>query len=480
MNYSIVRYFVGWVLLAVGAFMLIPTALALISGDGVGTAFALSASLALAAGLVSCCVKPHDRSMYSKEGFAAVSLGWIAMSLVGALPLWISGFTPSFTDALFEVISGFTTTGASILTDLEALPPSLLLWRSLTHWIGGMGVLVFLLAILPAAGGDNLMLMKAESPGPSVGKLVPRLRKTAVYLYGIYLVLTVLEIILLLLGNMSLLDALCIGLATAGTGGFGVQSDSLASSSTYIQVVVTAFMFIFGVNFNFYFYLLIRRAKAAFGMEEVRWYLVIFAAAVLLVTGCLYADGVYGSVLLCLKYAAFQCASVMTTTGFASADFNLWPMFSKAVLLLLMFVGGCAGSTAGGVKVSRIIMYVKSLRRELSQMLHPRRVKLVTMDGKAMEPAVMNTAFSFLVAYCLLFGLSLLAVAVDGRGFTTSFTAVLACLNNVGPGLGEVGPMGSFAMLSPFTKYVLMFDMLAGRLELFPMLLLFAPGTWKR
>ena len=343
-----------------------------------------------------------------------------------------------------------------------------------------MGVLMFLLAILPAAGGDNLMLMKAESPGPSVGKLVPRLRKTAVYLYGIYLVLTVLEIILLLLGNMSLLDALCIGLATAGTGGFGVQSDSLASSSTYIQVVVTVFMFIFGVNFNFYFYLLIRRAKAAFGMEEVRWYLVIFAAAVLLVTGCLYADGVYGSVLLCLKYAAFQCASVMTTTGFASADFNLWPMFSKAVLLLLMFVGGCAGSTAGGVKVSRIIMYVKSLRRELSQMLHPRRVKLVTMDGKAIEPAVMNTAFSFLVAYCLVFGLSLLAVAVDGRGFTTSFTAVLACLNNVGPGLGEVGPMGSFAMLSPFTKYVLMFDMLAGRLELFPMLLLFAPGTWKR
>ena len=320
MNYSIVRYFVGWVLLAVGAFMLIPTALALISDDGVGTAFALSASLALAAGLVSCCVKPHDRSMYSKEGFAAVSLGWIAMSLVGALPLWISGFTPSFTDALFEVISGFTTTGASILTDVEALPPSLLLWRSLTHWIGGMGVLMFLLAILPAAGGDNLMLMKAESPGPSVGKLVPRLRKTAVYLYGIYLLLTVLEIILLLLGNMSLLDALCIGLATAGTGGFGVQSDSLASSSTYIQVVVTAFMFIFGVNFNFYFYLIIRRAKAAFGMEEVRWYLVIFAAAVLLVTGCLYADGVYGSVLLCLKYAAFQCASVMTTTGFASAE----------------------------------------------------------------------------------------------------------------------------------------------------------------
>ena len=479
MNYSVIRWLVGWVLSLEAAFLLIPLALCLGYGEPYAVDYLIAIAVTALPGLAMAARRPKNPAFYAREGFVATALSWIFLSLAGALPFWISGCIPKYIDALFEVISGFTTTGASILRDVESMPKSLLFWRSFTHWIGGMGVLVFLLALLPMAGGQSILIMRAESPGPSVGKLVPRLQHTAVYLYGIYLGMTVAEVIVLLIGKLDLFSALCISFGTAGTGGFGVLNDSFASYSTYVQVAVTVFMFAFGVNFNFYFLMLMRKLRSAFSMEEVRCYFIVFVAAMSLITLNLMSME-YGSFGYCLLHAAFQCSSVMTTTGFSSVDFDLWPTFSKTVLICLMFVGACAGSTGGGIKVSRMIMYFKNIGRELRRLIHPRRVTVVRMDGKALDSGMVASVNMWLLAYIAVFFASMLAISLDNFDFTTNFSAVAATLNNIGPGLSLVGPSRNFGDFSALSKLVLMFDMLAGRLEIFPMLLLLRPGTWQK
>ncbi len=479
MNYSIIRYIVGWVLCIEAVFLLIPLALCLIFGEPYAASYIAAILMAAVPGVAMAAKKPRNQAFYAREGFVTVALSWIFMSLAGALPFFISRCIPSFVDALFEVISGFTTTGASILLDVEAMPRSLLFWRSFTHWIGGMGVLVFLLALLPMAGGQSILLMRAESPGPTVGKLVPRLQRTAVYLYGIYFGMTVTQFLMMVAGGLDAFSAICISFGSAGTGGFGILNSSLGSYSTYIQVVVTFFMLAFGVNFNFYFYLIMRRFRSALGIEEVWRYISIFAFATGAVTLELFLRG-YGDFGHCLLHGAFQCSSIMTTTGFSTVDFNLWPTFSKSVLVGLMFIGACAGSTGGGIKVSRITMYCKNVARELKHVIHPRSVNVVRMDGKALDEDVVRSSNMWFLAYVMVFAVSMLIVTVDNFDFITSFTAVAATLNNIGPGLEVVGATGNFAGFSALSKFVLMFDMLAGRLEIFPMLLLLAPGTWRK
>ncbi len=479
MNYSIIRWLVGWVLCIEAAFLLIPLGLNFVYGEPYAVDYLIAIAVTALPGVLMAAKKPKNTVFYAREGFVATSLSWIALSVAGALPFFISGCVPSFVDALFEVISGFTTTGASILSDVEAMPKSLLFWRSFTHWIGGMGVLVFLLALLPMAGGQSILIMRAESPGPSVGKLVPRLQRTAVYLYGIYFSITVLEIVTLLCGGLDVFSAFCISFGTAGTGGFGVLNDSFASYSTYVQVVVTVFMLAFGVNFNFYFFLLIKKFRAALAMEEVRAYLFVFLTAVALITVNLMRMG-FGGFGYSLLHAAFQCSSIMTTTGFSSVDFDLWPTFSKTVLICLMFVGACAGSTGGGIKVSRILMYFKNIGLELRRLIHPRAVDVVRLDGKAVDKSTVATSNMWLLAYIAVFFSSMALISLDNFDFTTNFSAVAATLNNIGPGLNLVGPSRNFGDFSDFSKLVLMFDMLAGRLEIFPMLLLLRPATWRR
>ncbi len=478
MNFAIIRYILGWVLTFEGGFMLLPCIVALCYQEKSGFIFLLCALAAGLAGRLLTGKKPKNTVFYAREGYLACAMSWILLSLVGAIPFYASREIPSLTDALFEIISGFTTTGSSILTDVEALSHCMLFWRSFSHWIGGMGVLVFLLAILPMAGGQNMHLMKAESPGPSVGKLVPNVRKTASLLYGIYLAMTFVQILLLLLGGMPLFDALCISFGTAGTGGFGIKNSSIGEYSTYIQAVVTIFMFLFGVNFNFYYLLLLRKPKDAFRMEEVRGYVLLYMAAVFLIT--LNITGSFEELGKNLHHVAFSVSSIMTTTGYGTVDFNLWPQFSRVLMVALMFVGACAGSTGGGMKVSRFIMYGKAVKKELAFLLHPRSIKVVRVDDKALEHETVRTTNAFLIAYVLVFLLSLLILSLDGFDLETSFTAIAATINNIGPGLGEVGASGNFSAFSPLSKFVMMFDMLAGRLELFPLLLLFYPATWRK
>lgn len=479
MNYGSIRYIIGWILKVEAALMTLPMIVSVVYRERTGLYFVMAALLCLGAGVILSLKKPEKTTYYAKEGYISVALGWIVMSIMGCLPFVFSGEIPFFFDALFEIISGFTTTGASILTDVEALSKCMLFWRSFSHWVGGMGVLIFILAILPLAGGEhNLQLMKAESPGPSVSKLVPRLRETAMMLYKIYLGMTVLMIVILAVSGMPLFDTLCLTFGTAGTGGFGVLNSSAAGYTTFQQAVITVFMMLFGVNFSFYFLLLYKKAKDAFSMEEVRWYFVIYFGAVLLITVNL--AGQAGSVLEHFHHAAFQAASIMTTTGFSTVDFNLWPQLSKAVLLLLMFIGACAGSTGGGMKVSRIVVYMKSIKREMAALIHPRSVKVMKLEGKAVDSAMLRSIFSFLSAYLVIFVVSLLIVTLDGFDLETNFSAVAATFNNIGPGLGGVGPTSNFAGYSVLSKLVLSLDMLIGRLEIFPILLLFAPNTWKK
>lgn len=479
MNYGSIRYIIGWILKVEAALMTLPMIVSVVYREKTGVYFVMAALLCLGAGVLLSMKKPEKTTYYAKEGYISVALGWIVMSIMGCLPFVFSGEIPFFFDALFEIISGFTTTGASILTDVEALSKCMLFWRSFSHWVGGMGVLVFILAILPLAGGEhNLQLMKAESPGPSVSKLVPRLRETAMMLYKIYLGMTVLMIVILAVNGMPLFDTLCLTFGTAGTGGFGVLNSSAAGYTTFQQAVITVFMMLFGVNFSFYFLLLYKKAKDAFSMEEVRWYFVIYFGAVLLITVNL--AGQAGSVFEHFHHAAFQAASIMTTTGFSTVDFNLWPQLSKAVLLLLMFIGACAGSTGGGMKVSRIVVYMKSIKREMAALIHPRSVKVMKLEEKAVDSAMLRSIFSFLSAYLVIFVVSLLIVTLDGFDLETNFSAVAATFNNIGPGLGGVGPTSNFAGYSVLSKLVLSLDMLIGRLEIFPILLLFAPNTWKK
>lgn len=478
MNFAAIIFILGWVLILESIFMMFPCVVAIIYQEQEGWAFLGIAVLCAILGLLITRRKRPNQVYYAREGFVTVALSWIIMSIFGALPFVINGDIPSFTDALFETISGFTTTGASILTEVEALSHCSIFWRSFTHWIGGMGVFVFLLAVLPLTGGYNMHLMKAESPGPSVGKLVPKVKETAKILYGIYIFMTIAEIILLLFAKMPLFDAVTTAFGTAGTGGFGIKNDSMMSYNMTIQAIVTIFMILFGVNFNFYYYLLGKHKKNAFKMEEVRWYFIIISASILIITLNIY--NIYGNVFAAFHHSAFQVASIITTTGFATADFNIWPQVSRTILVVIMFIGACAGSTGGGIKVSRILILAKSVRQEMSSFIHPRSVKVIKFDNKGLDSHIVKSVSAFLVTYVLIFGASVFLLAFDNLDFVTNFTAVTATINNIGPGLEIVGPCGNYGIFTPLSKYVLMFDMLAGRLELYPLLLLFTPSVWKK
>lgn len=478
MNRSIIRYILGQVLKLESAFLLLPCIVALIYHERQGIYYVITIAIGLVIGILMTFVKPKNMVFYLKEGCVATALSWIVMSLLGCLPFWFSGEIPSFTDALFETISGFTTTGASVLSNVEALSHCNLFWRSFTHWIGGMGVLVFMLAIIPMSGGSNINLMRAESPGPSVGKLVPKIRYSARILYYIYIGLTLAEIIFLLAGRMPLFDSLCTALGTAGTGGFGIKVDSFASYSVYLQWVVTIFMILFGVNFNAYYFLIFGEVKKAAAMEEVKAYFTIIGLAILGIVICIWntTSGFFDA----LTKASFQVASIITSTGFATVDYNAWSSTAKTILLFLMTIGACAGSTGGGIKVSRFISVFKTVKKELDSYIHPKSVKKIKMDGKPIEHDVVRSINVYFITFILLFAVSLFLVSFEGHDLTTNFTAVLATINNIGPGLNMVGPAENFGFFKPFTKYVLMFDMLAGRLELFPLLILLHPALWKQ
>ena len=478
MNLSMVVYLLGWILLCEGALLLLPAVVSAIYVESAVWALLGTAALCGLLGGALVHRKPKNRVFYLRDGFIVTAFSWIVISVMGALPFLLTGAIANPIDAVFETVSGFTTTGASILSDVECLPKGILFWRSFTHWIGGMGVLVFLLTLLPLTGGSHVNLMKAESPGPQVEKLVPSVQSTAKILYGIYLGLTVLEIIFLLAGRMSLFDALTTTFGTAGTGGFGVRNNSIAGYSTYIQIVVTVFMVLFGVNFSFYFLILIRRAKRAFAIEEVRWYLIIILASIAVITWNI--RGMYESAAIALRDAAFQVGSIITTTGFSTADFDLWPSASKTILVILMFIGACAGSTGGGIKVSRIVVLFKTIRKELRHVLHPQSISVTSMDGKTVPHEVLRSINVFMVSYFLIFAVSTLLISFDEFDLVTNFTAVAATLNNIGPGLALVGPTQNFSLFSGFSKLILIFDMLAGRLEIFPMMLLFNKDTWRR
>ncbi len=474
MNHRVIRNILGWILLFEAAFLLIPTLTAVVYREREVHAFLISIALCGGVGGLFLIGRMKTRVFFAKEGFVAVALAWIVLSLFGALPFWLSGAIPSYLDAVFETVSGFTTTGASILADVENFPRSLLMWRSFTHWIGGMGVLVFIMAFLPLSGAQNMHLMRAESPGPEVGKLVPRVRQTALILYGIYIAMTLVQVVLMLCGGASVFDALNISFATAGTGGFGIKNDSMASYSTYLQIVVTVFMLLFSLNFGSYYLLLQRRPREAF-TTEIRAFLLI-----VLVATALIAFNIRKQTDSPLLDSAFTVASLISTTGFAVGDFALWPQLSQMLLLLVMFIGACAGSTGGGIKVSRVVIWVKSVRREIHRMLHPNKVMKIHVDRRPIEAPVVHAVNTYLVCYVLIFAASVLLLSLDGHSFTTNFSAVAATVNNVGPGLDAVGPTANFGFFSPLSKLVLIFDMLAGRLELFPILLLLSPSTYKK
>uniref|UniRef100_UPI0040577897 TrkH family potassium uptake protein n=1 Tax=Agathobacter sp. TaxID=2021311 RepID=UPI0040577897 len=477
MNTSMIRYVLGNVLKIEGLLLFLPVLVSLIYEETPqGTVYLCVSMATFLVGLLISLKKPGDSVFYLKEGCITTALSWILMSVVGALPFWITGEIPVFTNAVFETVSGFTTTGASILNDVEALCHTNLFWRSFTHWIGGMGVLVFLLAVVPMSGGSHINLMRAESPGPSVGKLVPKLRHTARILYLIYFALTVLEFVLLLLVKMPVFDAVCTSLGTAGTGGFGILNSSMADYSVPIQWIVTIFMILFGVNFNAYYLILFGQLKNALKIEEVRAYFGIILAATAFISFDILSmsEGLFDAV----TKAAFQVGSIITTTGFATTDFNLWPQTSKIILVLLMFVGACAGSTGGGIKVSRFVILVKNMFKEFNSYIHPKSIKKVQMDDKPIEHEVVRSVNVYLFTFIILFVLSVFLISFEGKDLVTNFTAVAATINNIGPGLEMVGPTQNFGHFTLFSKWVLIFDMLAGRLELFPLLILFHPALW--
>ena len=476
MNYRVISYILGWVLAIEGLFLAVSAAVGGMYGERAALSFLYAALICAALGLPAILKKPRRMAFFMKEGFVTVALCWIVLSIFGALPFVFSGEIPRFTDALFETVSGFTTTGASVVPDVEVLSHCTLFWRSFTHWIGGMGVLVFLLAILPLAGGSQMYLMQAESPGPSVGKLVPKTRHTALILYALYILLSIVEFILLLGGGMTVFDAVTTTFGTAGTGGFGIRNSSMADFSPYVQWVVAVFMMLFGINFNLYFLVLIGRGRQALKSEELRTYLGVIAAATLLIVLNTRAAGVrLGETV---RHAFFQVSSIITTTGFATCDFDLWPSLSKCVLVLLMLVGACAGSTGGGIKISRVLILIKRAGEELHKFIFPNSVTKIRLEKKILDREVVHTTSAFLIVYVFIFAISTLLVSAEGHDLETCFTAVAATFNNIGPGLSGVGPTRNFDFFSDFTKYVLIFDMLAGRLELFPMLILFSPRTW--
>lgn len=476
MNYRMISRFEAWILAIEAVFMLPAFFISLGSGapDRTTLSFLFSIGIVLAAAaLFYLFSRGAADSFYVKEGLVCVSAGWILMSFFGCLPFYLSGEIPRFIDALFEMVSGFTTTGSSVLSDVESLSSGILYWRSFAHWVGGMGVLVFLLAVVPMGGreGFTMHLLRAESPGPDVGKLAPKMRQTATVLYVTYIVLTVLNVTFLLLGDMPLLEALCTAFGTAGTGGFGVKNDSLMSYSPYIQNVTTVFMLIFGVNFSCYYLILLRRVRAVLKDEELRLYLGLVGAAILLVFW--NTRGLYQSIGETLRHAGFQVAAIVSTTGYATVDFDAWPSFSKAILMVLMVTGACAGSTAGGMKLSRVLLLFKGLKRNLSKILHPQKVQVVRVNDKVIDEKVLSNTNAYLSAYVIILVVSTLMVSLDNFSLMTNFSAVLTCFNNVGPGFEAVGATCNFSAYSVFSKSVLIFDMLAGRLEIFPILVLF-------
>ena len=480
MKTKVVIHTVGLMMLVEACLLIIPAVVGLIYHEQVSVrAFLISAAAAAGAGGALSLVKPGGSNIFAREGFAIVGLSWIMLSLFGCLPFVISRQIPDFVDAFFETVSGFTTTGSSILTDIEALDNAMLFWRSFTHWVGGMGVLVFGMIIIPLGGKRSMHLLRAESPGPSSGKLVPKMRDTAKILYGIYIGLSVILLIFLLAGGMSLFDSLINAFGTAGTGGYSNHGASIAYyDSEYFDIVIGVFMILFGVNFNLYFLILLKRFRPALRSEELHWYLGIIAFAVITIAANI--NSIYGSFHQSLRHAFFQVASVITTTGFATMDFDQWPQYSRHLLVLLMFIGACAGSTGGGLKVSRVILLLRTVGRGMRRMIHSKSVEKIRFEGRTMEEETINTCLVYLAIYCLTGVISVLLISLNNFSFEVNVTAVISCMNNIGPGLGMVGPAGNFSAFSAFSKLLLSFDMLAGRLEFLPILLLLSPTTWKR
>lgn len=479
MNYRMILFILGWVLKIEAACFVLPMSFGIFYGEEEWKVYALSAVAALLLGMLVTVKKPRKTVFFAKDGYVMVALSWIVMSVTGALPFVITGEIPHFVDALFESASGFSTTGASILTDVEALSHASLFWRSFMHWIGGMGVLVFLLAIVPIAGGHSMELMKAESPGPQVGKIVPKIRKTAFILYAIYLAMTVIQFVLLLIAKMPFFDAITTAVGTAGTGGFAIKNSGFADYTMLQQGIVTVFMVLFSVNFGIYYLILMKKFRQAAKNEELRWFLIVYISATVFIALNIYKNFYGGSFFEALHHSAFSVATVVSTTGFATADFDKWPQVCKFVLFALMFMGANAGSTGGGMKVSRFIIVIKSALREIGSIIHPRSVKVVKLEGKRVEHEVTRRTMAYFITCMVVYALSVLIISFDNFDMEASLTAVAATMNNIGPGLGAVGPTGNYSAFSDLSKCVFIFDMLAGRLEMFPMLVLLSPTTWK-
>ncbi|MEE0967920.1 MAG: TrkH family potassium uptake protein [Clostridia bacterium] len=479
MNRRMVFHTTGQIIFFEALMLLIPSAVSLIYGEKCLFSFLITIAFALCLGLALIIFsKPNDNVIYAKEGFLTVALTWLLLSAVGALPFYISGEIPSYIDAFFETVSGFTTTGASILTDVEAMSRGLLFWRSFTHWVGGMGVLVFIMAVIPNISDRSIHIMRAEMPGPIIGKLVPKVKDTAKILYLIYVVLTFIQVVMLILGGMDLFDSLTHAFGTAGTGGFGIKSDSIASYSPYLQWVITVFMLIFGLNFNLFYLMLIKRFKSAFSSTELWIYIGIVGVSTAIITAnILPIMNGFGEAV---RTAAFQVSSIITTTGYATSDFNLWPTLSKTILLVLMFIGGCAGSTAGGLKVSRVVILFKMLRGEIKRMLHPRSVRVVKFEGKPLEESTLSSVAIYFAIYIFCFFAIFILISFEPFDIETNLSAAVSCFNNVGPGFAAVGPSSSYAGYTPFSKAVLSLAMLFGRLEIFPLIIAFSPFTWSK
>lgn len=479
MNTKMIRYILAKMLGVEALLLLLPALVGVIYQEKYAVYFLIPSITLLLIFVIWGRKKPENSTIYGKEGMIVVACAWILWSLFGALPFRLSGFIPSYLDAFFETVSGFTTTGSTILSDVEILPQCMHFWRSFTHWIGGMGVLVFVMVLTSLDKKNSMHLIRAEVPGPEKDKLVPKTMSTARILYGMYLGLTIIEVVLLLLGGMSLFDSLIHAFGTAGTGGFSNYTDSIGHfQSAYIDGVVSLFMILFGVNFNLYFLLLLGEFKSVWKNEELKIYFGMIAAATIMITWNIHSQ--YSGFLHAFRYAVFQVGTIITTTGYATADYNLWPMLSQCILIVLMVIGACASSTGGGIKVSRFMIAVKSIKREIKQMVHPKSVNLIWINGKKMGNDVIRSVFIYLMAYAGIAGISVLLIAVDNFDFATTFSAVMATLNNIGPGIGAVGPTGSFADFSPLSKLVFCFDMLAGRLEIFPFLMLFTASAWRR
>ncbi|WP_034448428.1 TrkH family potassium uptake protein [Butyrivibrio sp. AE2032] len=477
MNIKMLVYILGKVLLIEGILMILPIICGLFYSEREVIFYAALALIYVVAGCLISLKKPKNMTIFIKDGCVATALSWLVLSICGCIPFMLTKEIPSFTDAMFETASGFTTTGASILTNVEALSHTSLLWRSLTHWIGGMGVLVFLLAVVPMAGGSNMNLMRAESPGPSVGKIVPKVRSTAKMLYIIYLAITILEIVILFACGMPLFDSICSAFGTAGTGGFGVKNDSFASYAPHLQWIVAVFMVVFGINFNFYYFLTTRQISKAFKMSEVKVYLIVIAISTAII--CFSVRGMYGDFGETLRHSFFQVSTIITTTGFATTDFDLWPSLTRFIILSLMILGACAGSTGGGIKVSRFQIMFKTIKREIESYIHPKTVKKIHLDGKTIDTDVERSVALYFFIYMIIFASSMFIVAFEGHDLVTIFSSVAATLNNIGPGLSLVGPTHNYSFFSTLSKWVFIFDMLAGRLELLPIIVFLNPATYK-